>query len=86
MTQESEVTMQLSPEERRKIYEEEKAQIDAEQKRRMTTDGSTPGLGPNVVGSSSFQYFFSLLQNFESKQALLFCGMSRLQQAEFRLG
>jgi len=42
--------MQLSPEERRKIYEEEKARIDAEQKRRMTTGGSTTGLEPNVAG------------------------------------
>ena len=32
--------MQLSPEERHKIYEEEKARIDAEQKQWMTTGGS----------------------------------------------
>ena len=35
--------MQLSPEERHKIYEEEKARIDAEQKQLMTTGGSTTG-------------------------------------------
>ena len=42
--------MQLSPEERHKIYEEEKARIDAEQKQWMTTDGSTTGLEPNIAG------------------------------------
>ncbi len=42
--------MQLSPEERRKIYEEEKAHIEAEQKQRMTEGGSSTGLEPNVAG------------------------------------
>ena len=42
--------MQLSPEERHKIYEEEKARIDAEQKQWMTTGGSTIGLEPNIAG------------------------------------
>jgi len=42
--------MQLSPEERHKIYEEERARIDAEQKQRMTTGGSTTGLEPNIAG------------------------------------
>ncbi|MFC2002431.1 DUF4870 domain-containing protein [Chloroflexota bacterium] len=42
--------MQLSPEERHKIYEEEKARIDAEQKQWMTTGGSTTGLEPNIAG------------------------------------
>jgi uncharacterized membrane protein len=42
--------MQLSPEERHKIYEEEKARIEAEQKQRMTMDGSTTGLEPNIAG------------------------------------
>ncbi len=42
--------MQLSPEERHKIYEEEKARIDAEQKPWMTTGGSATGLEPNVAG------------------------------------
>ncbi len=42
--------MQLSPEERHKIYEEEKARIDAEQKQQMTTGGSTTGLEPNIAG------------------------------------
>ena len=42
--------MQLSPEERQKIYEEEKARIDAEQKQRMTAGGSTTGLEPNIAG------------------------------------
>jgi uncharacterized membrane protein len=42
--------MALSPEERRKIYEEEKARIEAEQKQRMTAGGSTTGLEPNVAG------------------------------------
>jgi len=41
MPQKSEVVMQLSPEERHKIYEEEKARLDAEQKQWMTTGGST---------------------------------------------
>ncbi len=36
--------MQLSPEKRHKFYEEEKARIEAEQKQRMTTGGSTTGL------------------------------------------
>jgi len=42
--------MQLSPEERRKIYEEEEARIEAEQKQRMTMGGSTTGLEPNIAG------------------------------------
>jgi len=42
--------MQLPPEERHKIYEEERARIDAEQKQRMTTGGSTTGLEPNIAG------------------------------------
>ncbi|MFC1941941.1 DUF4870 domain-containing protein [Chloroflexota bacterium] len=42
--------MQLSPEERHKIYEEEKARIDAEQKQRATAGGSTTGLEPNIAG------------------------------------
>lgn len=42
--------MQLSPEERRKIYEEEKIRIEAEQKQRMTAGGSSTGLEPNVAG------------------------------------
>ena len=42
--------MQLSPEERRKIYEEEKARIAAEQKQRMTAGGSSTGLEPNIAG------------------------------------
>jgi uncharacterized membrane protein len=43
--------MQLSPEERRRIYEEEKARNEAEQqKARMTEGGSTTGLEPNIAG------------------------------------
>jgi len=42
--------MQLSPEERHRIYEEEKARIEAEQKQRMTEGGSSTGLEPNVAG------------------------------------
>jgi uncharacterized membrane protein len=42
--------MQLSPEERRRIYEEEKSRIEAEQKQRMTAGGSSTGLEPNVAG------------------------------------
>ena len=42
--------MQLSPEERRRIYDEEKARIEAEQKHRMTEGGSSTGLEPNVAG------------------------------------
>ena len=42
--------MRLSPEERHKIYEEEKVRIEAEQKQRMTTGGSTTGLEPNIAG------------------------------------
>ncbi len=42
--------MQLSPEERQKIYEEEKARIEAQQKQRMTTVDSTTGLEPNIAG------------------------------------
>jgi uncharacterized membrane protein len=42
--------MQLSPEERRTIYEEEKSRIEAEQKQRMSTGSSTTGLEPNVAG------------------------------------
>jgi len=42
--------MQLSPEERHKIYEEEKARIEAQQKQWMATGGSTTGLEPNIAG------------------------------------
>ena len=42
--------MQLSPGERYKIYEEEKERIEAEKKQRMTSGGSTTGLGPNIAG------------------------------------
>jgi len=42
--------MQLSPEERHKIYEEERARIEAEQKQWMTVGGSTTGLEPNIAG------------------------------------
>jgi uncharacterized membrane protein len=42
--------MQLSPEDRRKIYEEEYARIEAEQKERVTAGGSTTGLEPNTAG------------------------------------
>ncbi len=42
--------MELSPEERHKIYEEEKARIDAGQKQWMTTGSSTTGLEPNIAG------------------------------------
>jgi len=42
--------MQLSREERHKIYEEEKARIDAEQTQRITTGCSTTGLEPNIAG------------------------------------
>jgi uncharacterized membrane protein len=40
--------IQLSPEERKKVYEEEKSCIDAEQKKQR--DSSTPNLSPNVAG------------------------------------
>ena len=42
--------MQLSPEERRKIYEEEKARIEEEQKRILSAEESTTGLDSNVAG------------------------------------
>ncbi|MFC1873935.1 DUF4870 domain-containing protein [Chloroflexota bacterium] len=42
--------MELSPEERHKIYEEERARIEAEQKQRMATSGPTTGLEPNIAG------------------------------------
>ena len=42
--------MKLSPEERSKIYEEEKARIEAEQKQQVAQGGSTTGLEPNVAG------------------------------------
>jgi len=46
--------MQLSPEERRRIYEEEKARIEAREqieKERLTSSGGTStGLAPNVAG------------------------------------
>lgn len=42
--------MELPPEERRKIYEEEKARIAAEQRQRVTGGRSTTGLEPNVAG------------------------------------
>src|SRR4030042_3116136 len=42
--------MKLSPKERRKIYEEEKARIEAEQKQQIAQGSSTTGLEPNVAG------------------------------------
>ena len=42
--------MQLSPEERRKIYEEERAGIEAEKKQWINTNGSTTGIEPNIAG------------------------------------
>jgi uncharacterized membrane protein len=42
--------MELTQEERQRIYEEEKARIEVEQKQRMTTGGSTTGLEPNIAG------------------------------------
>jgi len=42
--------MQLSPEERRKIYEEEKAQIEEEKRHMMSASESTTSLEPNVAG------------------------------------
>lgn len=44
------VDMDILPEERRKIYEEEKAGINAEQKQWITKGGSTTGLEPNIAG------------------------------------
>jgi uncharacterized membrane protein len=42
--------MELSPEERHKIYEEEKARIEAEQRQSADSGDSTTGLKPNVAG------------------------------------
>ena len=42
--------MDLSPEEKRRIYEEEKARIEAEQKQQEAAGGSTTGLEPNIAG------------------------------------
>ena len=42
--------MQLSPEERRRIYEEEKARIEAERKQRVTGGASSTGLEPHIAG------------------------------------
>jgi len=42
--------MQLSPEERRKIYEEEKTRIEEEQRRMLSAEESTTGLDSNVAG------------------------------------
>jgi uncharacterized membrane protein len=42
--------MKLSPKERRKIYEEEKARIEAEQKQQAAQGSSTTQLEPNIAG------------------------------------
>ena len=42
--------MQLSSEERKIIYEEEKARIEAEKKQWINTNGSTTGIEPNITG------------------------------------
>ena len=42
--------MKLSPKERRKVYEEEKARIEAKQKRQTARGSSTTQLEPNVAG------------------------------------
>jgi uncharacterized membrane protein len=42
--------MKLSPKERRKIYEEEKARIEAEQKQQAAQGSSTTKLEPNIAG------------------------------------
>lgn len=41
---------ELSPEERKKIYEEEKARIEAEQRRQSADITSSTGLEPNIAG------------------------------------
>jgi len=43
-------TVQISPEERRRIYEEEKARIEAERRERVTGGRSSTGLEPNTAG------------------------------------
>ena len=50
MPQKSEVVMKLSPEERHKIYEDEKARINSEQKQKVGAGDSTTGLEPNIAG------------------------------------
>ncbi len=42
--------VQISPEERRRIYEEEKARIEAERRERVTGGRSSTGLEPNTAG------------------------------------
>ena len=42
--------MDLSPEEKRRVYEEEKARIEAEERQRTASGSSTTGLKPNVAG------------------------------------
>ncbi|UCB46302.1 MAG: DUF4870 domain-containing protein [Spirochaetota bacterium] len=42
--------MDLTPEERRRIYEEEKARIEAEQKQSTDTGSTATGLEPNIAG------------------------------------
>ena len=55
--------MQLSPEERHKIYEEEKTRIEAQQKQRTTTGGSTTGLELNIAGL--FGISINLISNMQ---------------------
>jgi uncharacterized membrane protein len=42
--------MGLSPEERQRIYEEEKVRIEAEQRQKEAAGGTTTGLEPNIAG------------------------------------
>ena len=42
--------MDLSPEERGKIYEEEKERIEAEKRQNITVPDTTTGLQPNIAG------------------------------------
>jgi uncharacterized membrane protein len=42
--------MKLSPKERRRIYQEEKARIEARQKKQPARNSSTTGLEPNIAG------------------------------------
>lgn len=60
--------MQLSPEERLRIYEEEKARIENEHKQRMNTGGSTTGLEPIVAGLLCYLGGWILFRTHQSRQ------------------
>ena len=86
--------MDISPEERRKIYEEEKARIESEEQQ-QTADSSTTSLKPNVAGLLCYVGWWitgiiflvleqkNQLVRFHAAQAIIVFGVITIAQAVF---